>query len=256
MNRLPSEKIRKYFKTRPGVFASLFWIILGVLAVYAANNIHQREEAQALVLFGGLLMLIGLIRFIMSVASRLSDSDIDNQFQADLRQIEQHALDKLGLDKGELSEARKEPLTLSGPIVWSTTGVNTKDILWKKGKDDIVRFAINRITVIYFTENLLGAYGCDFNFIKNVMLNEATDQYYYQDIVSVSTKETSTSYTLPNGTKLTQSQQFRLSVTSGEAIEVFIDSGKLSEVTKGKIPTEEAEKAVQVIRTILKGKKN
>ncbi|CAN5752833.1 hypothetical protein BH10BAC3_BH10BAC3_11950 [soil metagenome] len=255
MNRLDPELIRKYFKKRPGAGMSIFLIVIGGIAILGAFSLRHTEIIQISLLVGSILILIGLIRLIKRLGSRLSDDDIDNQFQDDLKEIARNALNKLGLDETQLTENRKEPLMLKGPILWTTTGVNKKDLLWRKGKDDIVRFAIYRVTIIYFSKHLLASFACDFNFIKNVTLNEATDEYYYKDIVSVSTSETSTSYVLPNGVKLTRSQEFRLSLSNGEAIKVFIDSGKLNQVTKGNIPTEEAEKAVQIIRTILRDKK-
>ena len=72
-------------------------------------------------------------------------------------------------------------------------------------------------------------------------------------VTDSSTNVTLSSYNFPKGIKLTSSQEFKLSLVNGEAINVFIDSPKLSEWTKGKIPT--AQKAVQVIRSILKEKK-
>lgn len=262
MNRLPSERIRKYFKKRPGAFGTVSLIIIGSLTIFGGftqaqnSNSHMAGVALIAMAAGGFFVLIGLIRLFRSGGSGLTDSDIDNQLQNDLHDIAKVALDKLGLDEDDdLIDSRKEPLILRGPILWTTSGIENKDLLWKKGKDNIVRFAINRVTVIYFSKHLLGAYACDFNFLKNVTLNERTDEYFYRDIVSVSTNETSTSYTLPNGTKLTHSREFRLSLSNGEAIQVFIDSGKLTKITQGNIPTEEAEKAVQIIRKILKEKK-
>jgi len=67
--------------------------------------------------------------------------------------------------------------------------------------------------------------------------------------------ENSSSLTLPNGVKLTHSQEFRLSLSNGEAISVIISTGKLSKLTGGTIPTSEAEKAIQIIRKMLKDKK-
>jgi len=255
VNSISPELIRNYFKKRPKRGIAIFLIIIGAIVFLVGYSSHQTETFQIAALSGTLLVLIGLIRFLMGRGSRVTDNDVDNQFQNDINEIAKVALNKLGLDASQLTENRKKPLILKGPILWSVTGVNKKDLLWKKGNDDIVRFAINRITVIYFSKHLLAAYACDFNFLKNVTLNETTDEYYYKDIVSVSTSETSTSYILPNGVKLTRSQEFRLSLSNGEAIRVFIDSGKLNKITNGNIPTEEAEKAVQIIRTILRDKK-
>jgi hypothetical protein len=180
------------------------------------------------------------------------DAEVDQWFREDVERITQQSLIKVGLDVRQLV---REPLPITGPILWDTNGIPRKDLMWKKGKDGLIRFAINQVTVIHLSYQLLAAYSCDFNFLKNVTLNEETDEYHYRDIVSVSTQEDSTSYTLPSGISMVHSQAFRISVSSGESIKVVIDAKKLGEITKGTIPTTSAEKAVQVIRAMLREKK-
>jgi hypothetical protein len=262
MNKISSESIRRYFYKKPSPFLPIVLIILGLIILFGGYVLFQDDRhngrggrSTPLLLFGLILLLVGIIKLLTRKKSPLTDEDIDAHFQKDIKAIEKIAMKKLGLDKDLLIQNREEPLTLKGPILWSTTGIDDRDLMWKKGKDGIVRFSVNRVTVIYFSKHLLAAYACDYNFIKAVTLNETTSEYFYKDIVSVSTSETSTSYVLPNGVKLKQSQEFRLSITNGEAIKVFIDSGKLSQMTDGDIPTEEAERAVQMIRTILRDKR-
>jgi hypothetical protein len=148
-----------------------------------------------------------------------------------------------------------EPVMFTGPILWTTMGIPNQDLLWKKGKDDVVRFAVYRVTVIQLAEHLLGLYTCDFNFLKNVPLNESTDEYHYNDIASVGTREISTSYKLPSGKSLVHAQAFLLSIVSGDKVEVTIGAEKLQQLTGGTIPTTDAESAIQVIRSMLREKK-
>jgi hypothetical protein len=118
-----------------------------------------------------------------------------------------------------------------------------------------VRFGVYRVTIIQLTDRLLGAFSCDYDFVRDVALNEETEEHY-QDIVGVSTQELASSYTLPIGVKLTYAQQFRISVTSGEAIEVVIGADKLRKATgDDELPDTGAEKAVSVIRAMLRDKK-
>jgi hypothetical protein len=74
-------------------------------------------------------------------------------------------------------------------------------------------------------------------------------------VVSVSTREISTSYTLPNNQKLVSAQAFSVQVPSGDAIKVVVSASKLEEMTGAKLPPTGAEKAVDVIRTMLRSKK-
>lgn len=247
------EALRKYFAPPPQPKNAIIMLVLGIIGIFVFFG-----DTRNMGFCGGigfLLAIIGgglLFSMYGAPGSLPDDAEVDKWFQEDLARIVEQSLSKAGLDKSELVQA---PIPVTGPILWSTNGVSTEDLRWKKGNDNFVRFSINRITVILLSNQLLAAYACDFNFIKNVALNESTQEYHYKDVVSVSTQEDSTSYTLPNGISMVNSQAFRLSVASGESIKVVISAAKLSEVTGGTIPTTSAEKAVQIIRTMLREKK-
>ena len=145
---------------------------------------------------------------------------------------------------------------ITGPILWSIYGVDDKDLVWREGKDEIVRFGVYRVSVVHFTDRHLGAYACDYNFLKDVVLNETTDEYHYQDVVSVSTKELATSYTLPSRQKLTSAKMFRISVSSGEAIEIVVGLSELDDDWgELKLPGTETDRAIASIRSMLRDKK-
>jgi hypothetical protein len=246
------ELLRTYFAPKPKPGKAIGLVLLGVFGIlfYLLDN--------SLGFCGGigfLMAIIGGIWLFVMYSRRgnePSDAQVDEWFKEDITEITEKALERVGLDESQLVRA---PIPVTGPILWETNGVPSDDLLWKKGEDGIIRFAVNRVTIVFLSKIVLAAYACDFNFLKDVTLNETTKEYHYNDIVSVSTQEDSTSYTLPTGVSLVHSQAFRLSVASGESIKVTISAGKLSEITGGKIPTTSAEKAVQVIRTILRGKK-
>ena len=124
------------------------------------------------------------------------------------------------------------------------------------GGDGGLRFAIHRFLVIYLTEHHLAAYSCDFNFLRDVPMNETTREYQYQDIVSVATYEWSQSFTLPTGQKLSTAQLFRLSVASGEFIEVRMENEQLRKMTQQEVvPAFGADQAVTTIRAMVRDRK-
>jgi hypothetical protein len=249
------KKIRSYFsRSHPGI--AVVFVLFGVIV--AGLSIAAGRGAEPGIAVGVLLLAASLLWFfvaIMRQIKRPSDEQMDRWLAEDLKQIVERSINKLGLVGIRLMKGDDDTVMFTGPILWTTSGISNKDLLWKKGKDDIVRFAIYRVTIIQLAEHLLAAYACDFNFLKNVKLNEDTDEYHYRDIASVSTHEISTSYRLPNGKSLVHAQAFRLSVVSGESIQVTIGAEKLEKLTGGTIPTTGAETAVQVIRTMLREKK-
>ena len=249
------KKIRQYFsKIRFGW--AIFLALAGGAAMVFGLSIGFDGELIAmagllLAILGGIMFLYAVVKFV----SRPSDSKIDKWFEEDLQQIHKHAVQKLGLGE-DLLGVKKEPLRAIGPIWWSDSGVPKKDLLFKQGKDGITRYSVYEVLLIYTAEHVLAAYSCDFNTLKNVMLNESSYEFHYQDIVSVATRESSTSYTLPNKQKLVDSQEFSVSVSSGESIGVVIKSDKLNEITKGEIPfKDEVENTISRLRSLLRDKK-
>lgn len=214
-----------------------------------------------------LFLLIGIVFIILAIFAgnktkiyferkqkkNATDRQIDRWLQESLVKLGEQSLGKLNLDKSDIVA---DPLVIKGPIVWQTNGIDDSDLLWKIGDDNIVRFGVYRVTIVQLTDRHLGAYACDYNFIRNVALNERTDEYHYKDVVSVSTQEQASSYTLPTGVKLTTAQEFRISVASGESINVTIGSSQINKITgSDQIPETGAEKAISVIRAMLREKK-
>jgi hypothetical protein len=194
----------------------------------------------------------GILMRLFGIGTNPSDNDIDGYFDMDLKNIVKKSYSELNIMKEE--QVRK-PIRLMSPILWEEVfGIDSKDLKWRIGKDGIVRFAINRITVIHLTKTGIMSFGCDFNFLKNVALNECCEEFFYQDITSISCKETASSYTLPDKTKLVSAQAFRITVP-GDAIEFVITASKLKEFTGGEIPTGVFEKARSVLREMVRERK-
>lgn len=244
MDELTKRKqIRQYFdygKKKPKIPYYLIGIGLLLLAF------------KATVL--GILLIVGggVWVYFMYQYSGPSDQQIDQWFQEDISRLVDKSIDKLGLEGEDIPG---EPVIVFGPIFWQTNGIPSEDLLWRKGKDGIARFSVYRVTIIQLPKHHLSSYSCNFNLLKNAALNETMHEFHYKDVVSVSTREESTNYTLPSGMKLVSAQEFRISVSSGEHISVIVGSEKLKQITNAEIPTTSVEKAIQTIRTLLREKK-
>jgi len=246
------QALRKYFNLK--VQSTLNENAGCALMLAVAAGIFGMVAGLAEVFLLGLgLGVVGLIMFFTGAPEIISDSQVDEWLQDGIDKLLSESLYRLGLTERDVVG---EPLIIRGPILWETHGIDNEDLVYKTGEDDFIRFGVYGVTIIQLTERHLGAYSCDYNFLKDVALNTETDEFHYQDIVSVSTKEQDSSYTLPSGQKLTSVQTFRLTVSSGDKVEVAIGANKISEVTgSDRIPETGAEKAVSVIRTMLREKK-
>jgi hypothetical protein len=266
--------LRRYFEiviktstTGPLLLAGA-GILLTLFSFYIYWENRDAEGATLVLLlpliFGLGVAAAGIIRFatietryrsaLEATHPQPSDVEVDMWFLDSMQRLLQHSRNILNLLGSEREFS--EPLVIRVPTLASTYGIPAEDLKWQTGKDNALRFAIHKIIIIYLTERHLAAYTCDFNFIRDVPLNESTREYHYQDVISVATYEWSQSFTLPTGQKLSASQIFRLSVASGECIEVRLENEQLRNMTKeDAVPTIAADQAVSTIRAMLREKK-
>jgi hypothetical protein len=201
---------------------------------------------------GGLATLSGVVLFVaLYGAGGATESQVDTWFAEDLAKLQRAALDRIGLDEDDLEG---DPVMVVGPILWKRPGIDDDELVWKRGRDKIARFSIYRVIIVFLTEHFMNCYSCDFNFLRNVALNEHDSQYHYKDVVSVSKGEIAQSCTLSTGEDLNSSEGFCLSFTNGDKISVTVSAEKLKDITKADFPTNAVEKAVRTIRTMLKAK--
>lgn len=205
------------------------------------------------------LVLIGLIASLGVTIYRLvryytgpDDETVDAWLRDDINKLVDQSYHKLGIEK---KEELSDPLVIISPVYWHVRGIDIKEVALHKGKDNMLRFSVYQITVFHLHEYILGAYLCQYNFLRGASLNEITNEYHYKDIVSVSTQEVSSNYHLPDGQKLIHAQEFRLSVASGESIKVVINPDEIARNEKAELPPTGADKAVSVIRNMLRSKK-
>ncbi|WP_295119089.1 hypothetical protein [uncultured Chitinophaga sp.] len=181
-----------------------------------------------------------------------TDQTVDNWLQEDVKKIIEQSYERLGMDR---TEEVREPLVIISPVYWKLEGVSLKEMVFRKGKDKMLRFSIYQVTIFHMQEQLTGAYICHYNFMRNGALYEKTSEYHYKDIVSVSTQQAIVKYHLPEGIKLIHVKEFGLSVASGESIKVVIALDTIAEREKAQLRPTGAEQAVNVIRGMLRLKK-
>jgi hypothetical protein len=257
MNGDKASQIKKYFAPFPKW--AIVVIIIGVLFLASQN---------AAGIFIG-LAVIGLgIWGIYSWSQRPSDHQMDTWTKEGLKKLHERALEKMGLDQSELIS---EPVAVYGPRFWNIAGA---EVGVKKGKDGVVRFIPLGVTIINFTQNQLVAYQCALDLTTGHPLHESTDEYFYRDVVSVSTQSKSVTWDrvvlntkaiskgplakLVVGGKLqfNAAEMFVLTTSGGTSIEVVLRDPKLIESAGGgSIPTDMADKAVQTVRKMLREKK-
>jgi hypothetical protein len=261
------EALRKYFvrierdSRKPGFIL----IGLGLLPVVVARTVLDGLGNSSFALWLGILLIaVGIIQIGAVEISYVTrnqeaqpkppDSQVQQWLDEGVGRVVLHS--RFALNLAEEESTVSEPLVIITPILSSAGRSDQDSSLWKLGDDGRLRFGYYRMIVIRLTDRHLGAYVCDYNFVRDVALNEATHELHYCDIVSVFTQEQSDPYDLPTGEKLRTRQEFVLSVASGESIRVASEVGLIRQITGAEqLPESGAESAVALIRTMLRHKK-
>lgn len=161
------------FKTNARYFRDFNWKAPAVLMVLGAVLIAASPAGGIVLLFAGGGWLV------YQVQSRVEDHVLDNALQSQLTNVRGKALNKLNLDESQVTEV--EPVVITG---YNYTGFNKA----KKGKDGRWRTSDGKAVVIFFDDHQLYAYSWAFSLTDpNKHPSESTDEYFYRDVVSMST---------------------------------------------------------------------
>ena len=240
--------IKKYFTPFPK------WAIgaaaIGALMVFGGFAGSSTSWGTAVV---GLLLVAAGVMVIVNWTKRPTDAEMDAYIAEDIATAGKRALVKAGVEESDLVA---ESVAVTGPRIWDTGGASVK---WAVGKDKMARFTPINVTVLSFSPNQLISYQCAMDLFTGNSLNESTDEYFYKDVVSVSTKTVSVTKNSADKKvgqlQLNAAETFTLTTSGGTSIEVILKDPKIVDMMGGDIPTTLAEKAIQSVRKMLREKK-
>lgn len=236
--------VRKYFRKFPRW--AIFLAVIGVLLALMGS------QSTSVLLVGVAMVALGGYGIYSAVGGKPSDAQMDAWLEEDLARLRQKALSKLGV---EAEDMVAEPVSVYGPRLWDAAGA---EILWRKGGDGVLRFTPLNVTVINFAKDQLLSYACAYDMVAGNALSESTDEYFYRDVVSVSTGTVDRSVEIKGigSLQLKEAEAFKLTTSGGTSIEVLIRHRELiKKLGGGEIPTGPMEKAIQSVRKMLREKK-
>ena len=179
----------------------------------------------------------------------LPEINIIRRYRQDaFEDIERKSLERLGLDE---SQVTGKAILVAGPLFFRQVSGIDRSLVRRRAitGSEKYMYSTYRVTVFHFTDSFLAAYSSDYNLTKDVAVNESTDEFFYKDIVAVKTVTELSNYTLDVGEVREHSKLFKLTASSGDSIEVTLNSPRISVedeiVSKG-------ERAVANIRTMLR----
>ena len=184
-----------------------------------------------------------------------TDEAVDQWLVDGLARLKPHSLESLSLTIEECELVDIPPIR--APVPQVREGLAPEDVVWRVGNDGKARFGVYDISYLWFTEQHLAIFRCDYDLIRDITANDATFEYYYQDIVSVRTLERSSAITLRTGEKLTSAREFRIAVAGDRYFSITFGVAELKQLTGAEtIPNDGAETAVRAIRKMLQERKN
>ena len=229
----------------PSILGAGISLFVGIVLM-ANDNFSGGVTLFIIGMFWGLIAYVLYKKALYEYNSRISDNQIDLLMERDLKKIEKKVLEKIGIDPSELVS---ESLVITGPILEDDEDDSDRENLVQKGEDNIVRYTPIALNLLHFTQNQLIIYSCNYDFYLGEIYDENTEEYYYKDIVSVSTKSRSDIGQL--------NDEFTLITTGGTSFSMVLNDPSLIERTGGGvISTTHAERAVQVIRKMIREKKS
>jgi hypothetical protein len=176
-----------------------------------------------------------------------SDYQIDQWLNDNKNLVKTSALYKLDLLKEQID---REPLVVVGPGPSPRVRV---------GADRNVRFSVHDILVVYLTPYHLATYKCTMNLDDATIISESTQEYHYNDVVSVSTQSDIRGLVWvmdDESRRIPTFEKFALSVASGEQITIAISFPATEHLPSTTTFSEtETRQAIRAIRTRLREKK-
>lgn len=235
-------------------------ILFGIFIIFSFNNT---------ILAGTFLILLGISLFwfwikpyfrdLRSFKERPTEEQMNNWLVEDLNEvIKKTAIDKLRLNVSTLE--LKNFLIVPYPVYWKEPGLAEESILKRTSETGTTSYSAWNVQVVALTKNYISYYTCSYDWLNNLIINERTNEFFYDDISSVKNdmeiierKFVDKEYVDDDGNptaadKLTAAV-FRVTNMSTDSLDVITN---IAEMGHSQNLIVNLEKAVQALRIILR----
>jgi len=249
------QNIQEWFdipKPKFPLGAVMIGAVLAIVGLGLAGNNNGGAGLVAMAI-GVIVIAIPMVNYSgakKKYEGRPSTEQMLRWLREDFEALKVSSLNKLGLDPSEL---KGESIIVRGPLFWKEAGLNPDEIakrrrIQENDTDSPYLYACWTYMVIHFAGSVMGTYRCLYNWYRNAPVNDQTEEFGYESVVSVKTETASSAFTLMNES-MQHSLQFVLSLTSGDKIFVRLCDPAMKSASEEEDKTL-GEKAVQRIRTL------
>ncbi len=182
---ISEAEMKRYFIPKDEIVVILL-IIAGVIFLL----IGLKLQSIGLILAGLAATLIGggIIVAPMLGSTNPTDAEYDAWLKAKADTLLRRAMRKLGID----SQTTKGYLQVHSfvlPGMRESSQYRPDELRWKRGKDGIVRFSMNVYTYFFLADHSVIVFTGDVNALNQSAHHEKTQEYFYRDIVGVTTSD-------------------------------------------------------------------
>ena len=173
-----------------------------------------------LIALGCLLLLISASIIGVIRRSNPTDQQYDQWVHAQAQAMLPRALAKFNMRSYQVTDhiLRTHSFVLPGSRMASH--YPEKEVQAKRGKDGQWRFSINVYTYFLPAEHYLAVYTCDVNAFDPSSHIEQTEEYFYSDIVGVTTHPLRDTAIIGNRRYRYRIEQFSLRISNGDTIDL------------------------------------
>jgi len=265
---LRTELMRKYFlvyNAEYPTFSNIIRVSLGLI-LFGSFIMYAFENTE---IAGTILMILGASLFFLWIKpyfrdlrlfrERPADEQIKNWFIEDLNEvIKKTAIEKLRLNMKTLKP--EHFLLVPYPVFWEIHGIDKSLMLRRMNNTGNFAYSVWNVQVLALTENYISFYNCTYDWLNNNIINEKTNEFFYDDISSVKNDMKTISryladkeYIDEEGNKLDADKLtasiFKVTNMSNDSLKVITN---IVETNHSPEFVVNLEKAVQALRLILR----
>lgn len=175
----------KYPNISKLLIVALSVLVFGLFIIYAFQNTW---------IAGIIAIVLGISLFIIWIRpfykhknvfkERPKIEQMNNWLIADLNEkVKERACELLRLNMSDLN--KENFLIIPCPVYWAEGGVKSKSIRRREAERDKFIYTVWTVQVVALSKNYISFFNCIYDWVGNKIINEKTDEYFYDDIVSV-----------------------------------------------------------------------
>jgi hypothetical protein len=251
--------MKKYFTAFPAKVPKASLLLktgfgLIIFGIFIMNFFKNTGIAGYILICIGLFLIVFWFRPLVIQRKVFSErAQLDDMYKwliSDLHtSVKERAISVLRLNNNQLRP--ENFIIVPYPVFWAEPGIPEEIVMRRETEESNFLYTIWKVQVIALTQNYISYFGCYYNWLEDTILNESTNEFFYDDISSVKNdiEQVSKKFIGDEQDKLISNFVFKLTNVSSDHLSVIT---KIPELNYSQNLEVNLDKAVQSIRLILR----